>query len=248
MNVELYILAIACAAAFVVGLGKGGLAAMGTFGVPMMALVMSPVRAAAILLPVFVFSDLFALWIYRRHFSGRNLLILIPPACAGILVGWLMASKVSDGVIAVLVGVVGLGFCANNWRLRHHPPQPRPADLPRGVFWGGLLGFASFVSHAGAPPFQVYVFPQRLPKLVYAGTSAIVFAVVNAVKLIPYWALGQFSTSNLTLSVYMLLPAFVGTQVGMRVVRVVPERAYYLFLQIALSLVSVELIVKGLGL
>ncbi|MEI8298171.1 MAG: sulfite exporter TauE/SafE family protein [Pseudomonadota bacterium] len=247
MHIDASILAIAFAAAFLVGLGKGGLAAMGTFGVPLMALSMSPIRAAAILLPVFVFSDVFALWMYRHHFSGRNLRILIPAAFVGIFVGWLMASRVSDAGVAILVGLIGLGFCVNNWRIRHHPPEPRAADLPRGVFWGGLLGFASFVSHAGAPPFQVYVFPQRLPKLVYAGTGAIVFAAVNAAKLVPYWALGQFSTPNLTLSFYMLLPAFVGTQVGMRIVRIVPERAYYLFLQIALSLVSVELIAKGFG-
>jgi len=247
MHADATTLAVSCTAALLVGLGKGGLAAMGTFGVPLMALTMSPVRAAAILLPVFVFSDVFALWMYRRHFSARNLRILIPAACVGIFFGWLTASRVSDAGVAILVGIIGLGFCANNWRIRHHPPTPRPADVPRGVFWGGLLGFASFVSHAGAPPFQVYVFPQRLPKLVYAGTSAIVFAAVNAIKLVPYWALGQFSAPNLMLSASLLLPAFVGTQVGMRLVRVIPERAYYLFLQVALSVVSVELIAKGLG-
>ena len=79
---------VSALAAFAVGLGKGGLAAMGTFGVPLMALVMSPLRAAAVLLPVFVFSDVFALLLYRRHFSARNLTILIPAATLGIALGW----------------------------------------------------------------------------------------------------------------------------------------------------------------
>ncbi|MBS0374410.1 MAG: sulfite exporter TauE/SafE family protein [Proteobacteria bacterium] len=233
-------------AAFLVGLGKGGLAAMGTFGVPVMAFVMSPIRAAAILLPVFVFSDVFALWLYRRHFSSRNLRILLPAATAGIACGWLLASRISDAGVNVLIGLVGIGYSLNSWRVRHHPPVAREADVPRGLFWGGLLGFSSFVSHAGAPPFQVYVMPQRLPKQVYAGTSAITFAVVNALKLVPYGALGQLSVPNLSLSLYLLPAALTGTFLGARLVRVVPERAYYIFLQVALLVVSLQLIARGL--
>jgi uncharacterized membrane protein YfcA len=233
-------------AAFLVGLGKGGLAAMGTFGVPVLALAMSPIRAAAILLPVFVFSDVFALWLYRREFSARNLRILIPAATLGIGTGWLFAAHLSDASVGILIGVLGLGFCANSWRMRGRAAPPHAADLPRGALWGSVLGFASFVSHAGAPPFQIYVLPQRLPKLVYAGTSAITFAAVNALKLIPYAALGQLSAPNLRLSAALLLPALVGTGVGMKAVRVIPERAYYVFLQVALFVISVELIVKGL--
>ena len=101
-----------------------------------------------------------------------------------------------------------------------------------------LLGFASFVAHAGAPPFQVYVQPQRLPRLVYAGTSAITFAAVNAIKLVPYWALGQFSTDNLHLSLWLCAPALLGTQVGKVVVRRVSEEGYYRFLMAALVAVS----------
>ena len=232
-------------AAFLVGLGKGGLASMGTFGVPVMAFAMSPVRAAAILLPVFVFSDVFALWLYRRHFSGRNLTILIPAAAFGIAIGWIAASRISDAGVGILVGIVGIGFCINTWRVRRRPPAPSAADIPRGAFWGVVMGFASFVSHAGAPAFQVYVMPQRLPKQVYAGTSAIAFAVVNSIKLVPYWSLGQLSVPNLSLSAYLLLPALVGTQLGARLVKVVSERAYYVFLEIALLAVSIELIVRG---
>ena len=239
-------LAIGALSAFAVGLGKGGLAMMGTFGVPLLALAISPIRAAAVLLPVFVFSDVFAIWLYRREFSARNLRILIPAATVGIGVGWLLAARISDAGVGILVGVLGLGFCANSWRLRHRKPVPHGADVPRGAIWGSLLGFASFVSHAGAPPFQIYVLPQRLPKAVYAGTSAFTFAAVNAIKLVPYGALGQLSGPNLRLAAWLLLPALIGTQVGRYAVKVLPERIYYAFLQVALAAISVDLIIKGL--
>ena len=237
---------VSALAAFAVGLGKGGLAAMGTFGVPLMALVMSPLRAAAVLLPVFVFSDVFALLLYRRHFSARNLAILIPAATLGIALGWYFAASVSDRAIEILIGLIGLAFCVNRWRQRHHRVAAHGADVPRGTLWGLVLGFASFVAHAGAPPFQVYVQPQRLPRLVYAGTSAITFAAVNAIKLVPYWALGQFSTDNLQLSLWLCAPALLGTQIGKVVVRRVSEEGYYRFLMAALVAVSLQLIYKGL--
>ena len=239
-------LAIGALAAFAVGLGKGGLAMMGTFGVPLLALAISPIRAAAILLPVFVFSDVFAIWLYRREYSARNLCILIPAATVGIGVGWLLAARISDSGVGILVGILGLGFCANSWRLRHRRPAPHTADVPRGMIWGSLLGFASFVSHAGAPPFQIYVLPQRLPKAVYAGTSAFTFAAINAIKLVPYSALGQFSAANVRLSAWLLVPALIGTQVGRYAVKVLPERIYYAFLQFALAAISLELVYKGL--
>lgn len=248
MTPELSVLLLASLAAFFVGLSKGGLSMIGSLGVPLMALAISPVRAAAILLPVYVFSDVVGVVAYRRDFSPTLLRILIPAACIGITIGWATASRVSDRGVGIMVGLIGLGYCVNAWRLRHQKTSPaRAPEVRRGLFWGVLLGFSSFVSHAGQPPYQVYVLPQRLPKLVYAGTTAILFGVINALKLGPYWALGQFSAPNLKLSLFLVVPAFVGTQLGLKLVRVLPERGYYRVVQLLLFAVSVDLIYKGLA-
>jgi uncharacterized protein len=247
MSFDPAVIAAASAAAFLAGLGKGGLALMGMFGVPILSFVMSPIRAAAILLPVFVFSDSIAVWLYRRHFSPRNLKILIPAGAAGIALGWATASRIPDRGVEIVVGLIGILFCFNSWRTRRQLPVERRAELPQGIFWGTVMGFVSFVSHSGGAPFQVYVLPQRLPKLVYAGTNVLVFASVNLLKIGPYWALGQLSLSNLNVSLLLMIPAFLGTQLGSHLVRVLPERSYFAFVQLALLLVSVELLVKALG-
>jgi hypothetical protein len=52
----------------------------------------------------------------------------------------------------------------------------------------------------------MYALPQRMEKMVFAGTSTILFAVVNAVKLIPYWALGQLSADNLRIAALLVPP------------------------------------------
>ncbi len=41
-------------------------------------------------------------------------------------------------MVGLLIGVIGIAFCLKAWRLRHHPPRARPADIPRGLFWGAI--------------------------------------------------------------------------------------------------------------
>lgn len=242
MDFSWHTFAIAALAAGFVGLSKGGLPAVGMLGVPVLALVMSPVRAAAVLLPIYVLSDAFGLWAYRRHFDRRNLEILLPAAIAGILIGWLTASRVSEAHVALLVGLIGVAFCLNAWRRRHHAAQPRPADLPRGIFWGTITGFTSFVSHSGGPPFQIYVLPQRLEKMTFAGTATIFFAIVNALKLLPYWQLGQLSFANLELAALASPFAIGAVFAGVWLTRRINDRWFFRVVYAALLLVSLRLV------
>ena len=238
-------LTIAGLAALMVGLSKGGMSNMGVLATPILALVISPVTAAALLLPIFVVSDLFGLWAYRREYDVRILKIILPAAIVGIGIGWATASLITERMVGLVIGVIGVAFTLNAWRVRHHKVQPKPADVPRGMFWGTLMGFSSFVSHSGGPPYQVYVLPQQLPQTVFAGTTVIAFAVVNAVKLLPYWALGQFNVGNLTVSAWLMPIAIAGTFIGVKLVRVLPAKTYYVFVHVMLFVVSVKLIADG---
>jgi len=230
---DLFLLTCAALAAIFVGLSKGGLPMVGMLAVPVLALAMPPLRAAGLLLPIYVVSDMFGLWAYRRDFDRRNLVILVPASIVGIGVGWATASWVSEDAVTLLVGAIGVIFCVDLWLKRHKALPPKNADVPRGVLWGMLTGFTSFVSHSGAPPYQMYVMPQRLSKLSFAGTTTILFAIVNAVKLIPYWALGQLSLTNLR-TVLVLFPlAVAATLIGVRIVRVLPEDLFFRLVTIA---------------
>lgn len=234
--------AAALLAAVLVGASKGGLPVVGTLGVPVLSLVTSPIHAAGLLLPIYVVTDLFGLWVYRREYDRRNLMILVPAATLGVAIGWATASIVPDWLVTLLVGGIGLSFCLNYWLRARHAVTPHRADIPRGIFWGTLSGFTSFVSHAGAPPYQMYVLPQRLDKMIYAGTTTILFAVVNAVKLVPYWALGQLSFANLK-TVAVLFPfAIAATFAGVKLTRIIPQELFYRLVIGALFLVSLKLI------
>lgn len=239
--------ALAALAAFLVGLSKGGLSMMATLAVPVMALAMNPVLAAGLLLPVFVVSDLFGLIAWRRDVDWRVLLRVVPGSVLGVGLGWATASLVPAHLVGGLVGVIGAAFAL--WALIRPPLPDTPARHPRwlaGGFWGGVAGYTSFVSHSGAPPYQVYVQPLRLGRQAYAGTITVFFAITNAVKLIPYAALGQLSPQNLHIAASLVPAALAGVAVGVWAVRRVSERVFYLFITWALLAVSVKLMADAL--
>lgn len=234
--------AAAVVASVMVGLSKGGLPVIGMMGVPVLSLFISPVAAAGLLLPIYIVSDMFGLYAYRRQFSGRVLAIMLPGALVGVGLGWAAASVVSERMVTALVGVIGTAF-ALSLILRRGPARPaQAARVVPGMFWGMVSGFTSFVSHAGGPPYQVYVLPLRLEKAVFAGTSTIAFTIINLAKLPPYWALGQVSTANLTLAAWLMVPATLAVFAGVRLVRVIPEALFFRLVVWALLLVSLRLL------
>lgn len=238
---------LAVLAAFLVGMGKGGVPIVGMLAVPLMALVMNPVLAAGMLLPVYVVSDMFGLYAYRHAFSTRVLAVFLPGALVGIGIGWATASLVPEAAVTLLVGLIGLAFGLN--LILRHPvvAEPRRAAVGPGLFWGAVTGFTSFVSHAGAPPYQVYTLPLGMPKAVFAGTSTIAFAVINAVKLVPYYALGQLSLANLEMAAALAVPASIAVFAGVRLVTVMPERLFFRLVTWALLLISLKLIWDGVS-
>lgn len=238
---------MATLASVFVGLSKGGLPVIGMLAVPVLALVLSPVTAAGLLLPVYVASDLIGLYAYRRAFDARVLKILVPATTAGVGLGWATASLVPEALVTGLVGLIGAAFALNLLVRRRAPTPARRAAVGAGGFWGVLTGFTSFVSHAGAPPYQVYVLPLGLEKMVFAGTSTILFAYVNAIKLLPYWALGQLSAQNLRAAALLALPAGLAVLAGVRLVRVIPQALFFKAVTWALLAISLRLLWQAAG-
>lgn len=232
-------------AVILVGLSKGGLGgAMGFVGVPMMALVMSPVQAAAILLPILVLMDIVSLWTWRGNYHRPTLTAMLPGALVGIAIGWATAALVTVGAVRFIVGVVAIVFVAR-WfyqSARHKTTRIASPNAPAAAFWGAVSGFTSFVAHVGGPPFQMYALPLRLEQRIFTGTSVIFFAIINAIKLVPYFALGQFDAANLTTSFVLMPVAPLATLGGAWIVRRMRPEAFYAFSYGTVGLIALKLV------
>jgi uncharacterized membrane protein YfcA len=245
MITDPYFYALAVPAVILVGLAKGGfVGAFVMLGVPLLSLMISPVQAAGILLPILIAMDMFALIAYRRVYSRPNLKILLPAALVGVAIGWMTAAYISESNVRLIVGLVSLGFVIDyyiGWR----GEQATGPSVTKGGFWGTVAGFTSFVCHAGGPPLQMYLVPQRLEPRLFAGTSVIFFTVVNAVKVIPYAALGQLGTDNLMTSLVLAPIAPFATFAGAWLVKVVKPKLFYQLTYFFILAVSLKLIWDG---
>ena len=239
--------AAAVPAVILLGLAKGGFSGLGALSLPLMALVVSPVQAAAITLPILIVQDVVSVWAYRHTWDRRNVVILLLGAISGIVTGYLLAAQVSDAAVKLAVGVISVAFAVRRMVVerRKTPPKPAPADVPRGIFWGWVTGFTSMVAHAGGPPFQIYVMPQRLPRDIFVGTGAVLFALVNWIKVPPYLALGQFTFENMATAGALFPVAIASTWAGVLLVRRVSGQSFYTAVYVLLVLVGIKLVYDG---
>ncbi|MGZ5836446.1 MAG: sulfite exporter TauE/SafE family protein [Xanthobacteraceae bacterium] len=233
-------LAMCIGAVTLLGLAKGGFAGVGMVATPMMALIVPPLQAAAIFLPILLVQDAISVWVYRRDWDWWNLKVMTPGAVIGIGVAWLLAAYVSDTVVRLAVGLIGIAFVLNAW-FGHMPVEARQPSAVSGVFWGGMSGFTSTLVQAGSPPFQIFLLPQRLPKLTFVGTNAIFFALNNLMKVVPYFALGQFSKQTFEVSLVMLPLAIATNFLGIWLVRVTPVVLFYRIAYVLVFVISLGL-------
>ena len=232
-----------------VGLSKGGfLSGLGILGVPILALVISPVQAAAIMLPILISMDMVGVWAYRKSYDPTLLKLLIPASICGIAIAWMAAAYVSEGQVRLIVGLIALAFTLDHWfDLRGHRARggAKPGKAA-GFFWGAVAGFTSFVSHAGGPPISMYMLPLRLERTLFVGTNVMLFTVINLVKVLPYFLLGQFSTQNLLTTAVLLPLAPLWVMAGIYLVRLVPQEPFYRIAYACLFVVSLKLIWDGM--
>lgn len=243
-----YMLAIP--AVLIVGISKGGMGGgLGILAVPIMSLSIPPFQAAAIMLPILCVMDLIGLWGFRGQYDKTNLKILLPAAVLGIILGALSFRSLTEENIKLMIGLIATLFTLNyGWQKIYRKPEKiTQADTVKGSFWGALAGFTSFSVHAGGPPMNIYMLPQKLDKTLFVGTTIIFFAVVNFTKLVPYVWLGLLDNTNLMTSLMLLIFAPIGVYFGMYLHKRISDFWFYLICYSLLFLTGVKLIVEGLS-
>ncbi|TCK03077.1 sulfite exporter TauE/SafE family protein [Marinobacterium mangrovicola] len=214
-------------AVLIVGISKGGFGGgLGLLAVPMMSLVISPIQAAAIMLPILCLMDLVGLWSFRGKGDFSLLKVLIPASLVGIIVGALSFNYLSERSLEFIVGAIAVLFTLNYW-LRPKQREAKQPSTARGGFWGLITGFTSFSVHAGGPPLNIYLLPLQLEKSAYIGTTIIMFAAINYLKVIPYAVLGQFSMANLSTAAVLAILAPIGVRMGYWMHHRINEKWFY---------------------
>ena len=202
-----------------VGIAKAGFGGgVGILATPLMALVIPVADSAAILLPLLMVCDVFAVAHYRKHFHRRSVKLLLPGAAIGIGIGALFFGYFSanERVLQLGLGILSLFFVVfqalraviTGALAKRHPHSAE------GVFMGAIAGFTSTIAHAGGPPTTIYLLPQKLPRDLFVGTTVILFAAINQMKLIPYLGLDILRAEHLVTIAILSPLGYAGVRLG----------------------------------
>lgn len=237
-------------AVLLIGLAKGGFSGLGALGTPLMAIAVDdPVGAAAILLPILIAQDVVGVAAFRKSWDGSVLLAMLPGAVVGIALGYLVAARISSDAVMAVLGAISILFGAYRLWAERGGRIAASSDSPGwvGALFGVATGFTSQIAHAGGPPFQMWVMPKRLPRDIFVGTSAILFAIINWIKVPAYVALGQFTASNAIATAVLLPVAVVASLAGVKLVRKVPMERFYAIIYWLMIVAGGKLLLDGLG-
>jgi len=215
---------IAILAVLAVSISKAGFGgAMGSYSVPILILVIPPKLALGVLLPLFLITDVWVVYIWKSMLEKRVLLIMCAFGIIGEIVGWLLFDYLNDQILTVLIGLIAIITALNyGWRRIRHEQQNSVEIVTsvssrifqRGAIWCGLSGITSFVSLSGGIPAQVFLMPHALARQAFVGTLSVYFFVINIVKVPFYAEIGIFSEETITVSLWLIFVIPVGVFIG----------------------------------
>lgn len=228
-----------------VGMSKVGVPGVSLISIPILAFIFGGKQSTGILLPILMMADLFAIVYYRRHAKWSYLVKILPWAFVGIAIALWVGEIVNDEqfkeIIAVVIFIcIGLMI----WRDRKKDEQYIPNNLWFAGIMGVLGGFATMIGNAAGPIFAVYLLAMKLPKNNFIGTTAWFFVIINFSKFplhILIWKTINWNTLSIDL---ITLPAIaVGAFVGVKIVKMLPEKIYRSFVFIVTAISALILLI-----
>ncbi len=230
-SLELWQYGMIALGALLVGFGKGGLPGVGNLTVVLLAIALPAKASVGVLLPILISADIIAVLVYRRHAQWRYIWKLAPFMVVGILVGYLVFSRVDDEQVRLLIGIILLTMTAvhffRKWLRRKSSEEDRLPHHPVFVGTTGIIGgFSTMVANAAGPVAALYFIASGLPKYAYIGTSAWFFLLVNVFKVPFMMDLGIIAPESLLFSASFMLYAVLGAIIAPFIVRHINQNVF----------------------
>ncbi|WP_425071922.1 sulfite exporter TauE/SafE family protein [Sagittula sp. S175] len=246
MSVELLtwsVLAFVVPAVIFAGISKGGFGSGVAFASSsILALVLPPAVAVGLMLPLLMLMDVTSLWAYWKKWDWGVSKVLLIGSVPGTIIGALFWASANPDMIRFLIGAVALLFVAwQGARALNWIKLGAQIGPTGGVISGVVLGFTSFVSHAGGPAAAVYMLGQGMSKTSYQATTVLVFWAVNFFKAFFYAFMGIFTYDTLLLDLVLIPFAIAGTWMGIKAHHMLPEKWFFGITYVALTITGAKL-------
>lgn len=223
----------------VVGLG------LPTISMAMLALVMAPAQAAALLIVPSLVTNLWQARPWPTLFSTlRRIGAMQAGVCVGTVAGALWLGAPSGHWASVCLGFALIAYAA--WGLFGSPPSvPRQHEHVLGAVVGVVTGLITAATGVFVIPAVPYLQALNLGKDGLIQAMGIAFTVSTVALAAGLWVNGGYNSNAAGASVLMLLPALIGMALGQWLRGRLSARTFKLCFMVSLALLGAYQVVQG---
>ncbi len=200
----------------------------GVFLTPILALVLPSKVAVALMAPMMVITDFVALRHHWGKWSRHHVLVLLPTALVGIVLGTLFLAWAPAPLVRKAIGLMAVLFVTLQILRWRAPDAGASTHLPPWAGWiiGLVAGIASSIAHSGGVVMSIYLLSVGLTKEVFVASVVGSFTITDLLKLSLYWQVGVLTLPILLAGMALTPVMMLGGRMGIVVSRRLSVRQF----------------------
>ena len=240
-NIQWFVISIA---ALSIGMSKTGVQGIMLMIVPLMAMAFGAKESTGVILPMLCMADIIAVAYYKRIADWKVVAKLLPTAILGFFLAIGVDNMIPNGQFRQLMGwTLMLALIVMIWSEIFGKENRWMKKWWYAAIFGLLGGFTTMIGNAAGPVMSVYLLSMRKEKMEYIGINAWFFLVVNLLKVpLQAFVWDNITWDSLQLNLVVLPVIGVGSLIGIRIVKLLPEKIFRRFIQIV-TILSVILMI-----
>lgn len=240
-NIQWFVISIA---ALSIGMSKTGVQGIMLMIVPLMAMAFGAKESTGVILPMLCMADIIAVAYYKRIADWKVVAKLLPTAILGFFLAIGVDNMIPNGQFRQLMGwTLMLALVVMIWSEIFGKENRWMKKWWYAAIFGLLGGFTTMIGNAAGPVMSVYLLSMRKEKMEYIGINAWFFLVVNLLKVpLQAFVWDNITWDSLQLNLVMLPVIGIGSLIGIRIVKLLPEKIFRRFIQIV-TILSVILMI-----
>ena len=225
---DVWPLVLAALGAMCIGMSKAGLSGTSTLNVVLMAQIFGAKQSVGVILPMLIAADFMGYLINRKGGSWLRIVPMVPPAIAGVVVGWLLLGKFDNAMARVVIGWIIIVLLVFNWVLNKRRQDFLALTEHKVFTWamGFLAGVVTMLANAAGPVMTVYLLAQHLEKKEYLGVFSRFFLFINLFKVPFSTDLGIINPKSLMTNLALMPCVVVGVLIGWWILKRLPQKLF----------------------
>ncbi|MGO1520850.1 MAG: sulfite exporter TauE/SafE family protein [Sphingobacterium sp.] len=237
--------------AILIGISKTGIQNVGTFAIPLFALLFGAKFSTGIVLILLCMADVLAVVYYRKELLWSEIKSMLPFSLIGLIIGLFVGDYINDQTFKFIMGAcILLSVLLMIWVThRANKTNLSTTDLTNKRWYspsfGLLVGFSTMIGNAAGPALTIYLLTRRLDKVTLVATGAWLIMILNFSKIPLQWLVwDNLSWEGLILNALAFPFILLGGYIGIRLVKVIPEKEFRIII-LALVIVASLMLLFG---